>query len=98
MCRNELSTKTLSFLRTRPDEATGVAAPEALADAGAERSVVAFIEEFLQSNASIGLKIEALETLEDIDNAAALALLEKHARSNDRNLRAKAAEILADRN
>jgi HEAT repeat protein len=87
----------ISFLRTRPEESLAIAALEALADAGATRTVVQFLDEFLESDASLGVKIEALETLEDIDGDAATTVLHKYARSENMNLRAKAAEILVDR-
>ena len=87
----------MNFLRSNPEESLGLAAIEALADAGAPRTVAQFIDELLQSNAAIGWKIEGLETLEDLPDDVALPLLQKYARSDNMSLRAKAAEILADR-
>jgi beta-lactamase regulating signal transducer with metallopeptidase domain/HEAT repeat protein len=87
----------MKFLRGDPDEELAIAAVEALADVGSTARVVGFIGELLESNRSIRLKIEALEVLEDLPGDAGLPLLEKYTRSNDRNLRAKALEILADR-
>ena len=87
----------IGFLRSNPEEGLGIAALEALADAGAPRSVAQFIDSLLQSDASLGLKIEALETLEDLPDEVAVPLLEKYANSSNLNLRAKAAEILADK-
>ena len=87
----------MNFLRSQPEESLGIAAIEALADAGAPRSVGQFIDELLQSNASMGMKIEALETVEDLPDEVAVPLLEKYANSSNMSLRAKAAEILADK-
>jgi beta-lactamase regulating signal transducer with metallopeptidase domain/HEAT repeat protein len=79
------------------DEALTMAALEALAEAGEPREIAKFLDEFLRSDVSVGLKVEALEVLDELADDAGVPLLEKYARSDDMNLRAKAAELLVER-
>ena len=79
------------------DEALTMAALEALAEAGEPREIAKFLDEFLRSGVSVSLKVEALEVLDELADDAGVPLLEKYARSDDMNLRAKAAELLAER-
>jgi beta-lactamase regulating signal transducer with metallopeptidase domain/HEAT repeat protein len=59
--------------------------------------VVEFLKTFLASNAPTEIKLEALEALSELPGKAAEDLLETYARSTDRQLRAKAAELVAER-
>ena len=87
----------IRLLESEKDEEVAMSAMEALAHAGSPRNVVAFIEKYLKGNNPLALKIEALETLADLPDDIGMPLLEVYARSTDRQLRAKAAELVADR-
>ncbi|HEY0808988.1 MAG TPA: HEAT repeat domain-containing protein, partial [Longimicrobiales bacterium] len=87
-----------NLARTHQQLSVRISAIEALAEFKDEApQVVEFLKTLLSSEAPTEAKIEALESLGELPGKAAEALLETYVRSNDRVLRAKAAELLAER-
>ena len=85
------------MVRTHAQPTVRMAALEAMAESGEPRMVVDLIKEVLGSDAPMEVKIEALETLDELPDNAGVPLLEHVAASRERMLREKAVELLAER-
>lgn len=87
-----------NIVTRHPNISVRIEAVEALGNFTDDASrVVEFMKSFLASDAPTEVKLEALEALAELPGKPAEDLLETYARSTDRQLRAKAAELVAER-